>query len=70
MKPLRDFVPDMEVDAEGDVAFVERVLEFGHLRALVGGGEDDEIEVGIWPGAAFDAGAVGPNRDSGEVVVQ
>lgn len=70
MKPLRDLVPDVEVDAEGDVAFVKGVHKFGNLEALGGGGEDDEIEIGIRAGGAFDAGAVGPDGDAGKVAVQ
>ena len=54
MKPLRHLVPDGEVDAEGDVGFVEGVLELGDLRALGGGGEDDEIEIGIRAGGAME----------------
>jgi hypothetical protein len=46
---------------------IEGVLEFGDLRALGGGGEDDEIEVGIRAGGAFEAGAASPDGDAGEV---
>jgi hypothetical protein len=67
MKPLGHLVPDVEVHPEGDVALVEGVFEFGDLRALGGGGEDDEIEIGIRAGGAFDAGAVGPDGDAGKV---
>ena len=70
MEAFRDIVPDMEVHAERDVALVEGVLEFGDLGALRVGGEDDEIEIGIRAGGAFDAGAVGPDGDAGKVAVQ
>jgi hypothetical protein len=32
--------------------------------------EDDEIEVGIRAGGAFDAGTIGPDGDAGEVAMQ
>jgi len=65
MEALRNIIPDVKVHAERDVALIKGVLEFRDLGALCGGGEDDEIEVGIRAGGAFDARTVGPEVTPG-----
>lgn len=70
MESFRDFVPDVQINEEGEVAFGEFVLEFGNGGALGGAGEGDEIEVGVGVGGEFHTGAVGPDSDVGEVAAQ
>ena len=59
--------PREQVHTEREIAVFECFPQFVQLVGMLPSGKGDEVQIGVSPGVAADSGAVGPNRNTGQM---